>query len=91
MNQSRQAQKTQTIALIRKHYADLGIPLDELSDQQIELGVRQLASAAKEAGTGTEAANQAMREAVEIVKRQKAEAQAAADAAAAESEEERPG
>lgn len=79
MNQQKQA----TIALIRKHYADLGIPLDELSDKDIELGVRQLAAAAKEAGTGTEAANTAMRQAVEIAKQQKTEQQAAADAAAA--------
>lgn len=79
MNQQKQA----TIALIRKHYADLGIPLDELSDKDIELGVRQLAAAAKEAGTGTEAANAAMRQAVEIAKQQKTEQQAAADAAAA--------
>lgn len=82
-------QKAATIALIREHYADLGIPLDELSDTDIELGVRQLAAAAKEAGTGTEAANQAMRQAVEIAKQQKADQQAAADAAtAAEADEE---
>lgn len=78
-------QKAETIARIRAHYASLGIPLDELTDHQIELGVRQLASAAKEAGTGTEAADRAMRDAVEIAKQQKAERQAAADAAAAES------
>lgn len=58
-----------TIAKIRAHYASLGIPLDELSDRQIELGVRQLAAAARESGmTGEEAAD-AMRRAVENAKK----------------------
>ena len=57
-----------TIATIRKHYADLGIPLDELSDTQIELGVRQLAAAARESGMTREDATAAMRKAVESAK-----------------------
>lgn len=57
-----------TIAKIRAHYASLGIPLDELSDRQIELGVRQLAAAAREAGMSKEEAADAMRKAVENAK-----------------------
>jgi IS4 transposase len=57
-----------TIAKIRAHYANLGIPLDELSDRQIELGVRQLAHAAREAGMTGEEATEAMRRAVESAK-----------------------
>ena len=57
-----------TIAKIRAHYANLGIPLDELSDRQIELGVRQLAHAAREAGMTGEEATEAMRKAVESAK-----------------------
>jgi IS4 transposase len=57
-----------TIAKIRAHYANLGISLDELSDRQIELGVRQLAHAAREAGMTGEEATEAMRKAVESAK-----------------------
>jgi hypothetical protein len=57
-----------TIAKIRAHYANLGIPLDDLSDRQIELGVRQLAHAAREAGMSKEEATDAMRRAVENAK-----------------------
>jgi predicted nucleotide-binding protein (sugar kinase/HSP70/actin superfamily) len=57
-----------TIAKIREHYAKLGIPLDELSDRQIELGVRQLAHAAREAGMTGEEATEAMRKAVQSAK-----------------------
>lgn len=57
-----------TIARIREHYARLGISLDELSDHQIELGVRQLAHAAREAGMSGEEATEAMRKAVENAK-----------------------
>ena len=57
-----------TIAKIREHYAKLGIPLDELSDRQIELGVRQLAHAAREAGMTGEEATEAMRKAVASAK-----------------------
>ena len=60
-----------TIAKIRAHYANLGIPLDELSDRQIELGVRQLAHAAREAGMTGEEATEAMRKAVESAKAKK--------------------
>jgi alcohol dehydrogenase YqhD (iron-dependent ADH family) len=52
------------IAKIREHYSSLGIPLDELSDRQIELGVRQLAAAARESGMSKEEAQEAMRKAV---------------------------
>jgi hypothetical protein len=65
-----------TIAKIRAHYANLGIPLDELSDRQIELGVRQLAHAAREAGMTGDEATEAMRKAVESAKA-KSEATAA--------------
>lgn len=54
---------------IREHYAALGIPLDALSDQQIDQGVRQLAYAAREAGTGSREANEAMLRAVEAAKK----------------------
>jgi hypothetical protein len=57
-----------TIAKIRAHYANLGIPLDDLSDRQIELGVRQLAHAAREAGMTGDEATEAMRRAVESAK-----------------------
>ena len=57
-----------TIAKIREHYAKLGIPLDELSDRQIELGVRQLAHAAREAGMTGDEATEAMRKAVDSAK-----------------------
>ena len=62
------ADKQAVIARIRDHYAALGIPLDALSDRDIEHGVRQLASAAREAGTDKEAATEAMRAAVEAAK-----------------------
>jgi hypothetical protein len=62
-----------TIAKIREHYAKLGIPLDELSDRQIELGVRQLAHAAREAGMTGEEATEAMRRAVESAKEKRDE------------------
>ncbi len=52
------------IAKIREHYASQGIPLDGLSDRQIEIGVRQLAAAAREAGMSAEEATEKMREAV---------------------------
>ncbi len=61
--------KEAVIARIRDHYAKLGIPLDALSDKEIELGVRQLAAAAKDAGTSSEAATEAMRQAVETAKK----------------------
>jgi hypothetical protein len=80
------------ITKIREHYAALGIPLDELSDRQIELGVRQLASATREAGMTPDEATEAMRQAVASVKSEApppdlepqsdAEAQAAEDAEA---------
>jgi hypothetical protein len=60
-----------TIAKIREHYAKLGIPLDDLSDRQIELGVRQLAHAAREAGMTGDEATEAMRKAVESAKQKK--------------------
>ena len=53
------------ITKIREHYAGLGIPLDDLSDRQIELGVRQLAAAARESGMSKDEAQEAMRKAVE--------------------------
>jgi hypothetical protein len=62
------ADKQAVIARIREHYAALGIPLDALSDRDIEYGVRQLASAAREAGTGSKEATEAMRAAVEAAK-----------------------
>jgi hypothetical protein len=43
------ADKQAVISRIRDHYASLGIPLDALSDREIEHGVRQLAAAAREA------------------------------------------
>lgn len=57
------------IGKIREHYAGLGIPLDELSDRQIELGVRQLAAAARESGMSKEEAQEAMRKAVASAKK----------------------
>lgn len=57
------------VAKIREHYASLGIPLDDLSDRQIELGVRQLAVAAREAGMTSGEATEAMRKAVENAKK----------------------
>ena len=57
------------IARIREHYARLGISLDELSDRDIELGVRQLAHAAREAGMSSDEATEAMRKAVDSAKR----------------------
>jgi hypothetical protein len=60
--------KQALIARIRDHYARLGIPLDALSDRDVELGVRQLAAAVREAGTGSKEATEAMRAAVEAAK-----------------------
>lgn len=57
------------ITKIRDHYANLGIPLDDLSDRQIELGVRQLAAAARESGMSKEEAQEAMRKAVTNAKK----------------------
>jgi len=68
-----------TIAKIRAHYAGLGIPLDELSDRQIELGVRQLAAAARESGMSKEDAAEAMRKAVANAKKGEQEAQPEAE------------
>lgn len=93
------ARNQAVIAKIREHYAGLGIPLDELSDRQIELGVRQLASATRDAGMTPDEATEAMRQAVASVKadaeaaaelepQSEAEAQAAADAAEVEGPEE---
>jgi AcrR family transcriptional regulator len=62
------------IKKIREHYADLGIPLDDLSDRQIELGVRQLAAAARESGMSKEEAQEAMRKAVASAKKTDPEA-----------------
>lgn len=61
------------VAKIREHYSSLGIPLDDLSDRQIELGVRQLAVAAREAGMTNGEATEAMRKAVENAKKPPAE------------------
>lgn len=66
------------IAKVREHYASKGIPLDELSDRQIEIGVRQLAAAAREAGMSAEEATEKMREAVaQAGKKEEPEAEAA--------------
>ena len=61
-------EKQAVIARIRDHYAKLGIPLDALSDRDIEHGVRQLAAAARDSGTGSKEATEAMRAAVEAAK-----------------------
>lgn len=78
------SQKAAVIAKIREHYANLGIPLDALSDRDIEYGVRQLASAAKEAGTGSEEATEAMRRAVQMAERDARERKEAEEAAKAD-------
>jgi len=62
---SREEARKATILAIRAHYAKQGIALDDLSDRQIEIGVRQLAAAAREAGMSKEEAREAMRKAVE--------------------------
>jgi hypothetical protein len=62
------ADKQAVISRIREHYAALGIPLDALSDREIEHGVRQLAAAARDAGTGSKEATAAMRAAVEAAR-----------------------
>lgn len=62
------SQKEQVISRIREHYLALGIPLDSLSDREIEQGVRQLAAAARESGTGSKEATEAMRQAVEAAR-----------------------
>ena len=61
-------EKQAVIARIRDHYEKLGIPLDALSDRDIEYGVRQLAAAARDSGTGSKEATAAMRAAVEAAK-----------------------
>jgi|GEM_PF-2315142 hypothetical protein len=61
------------IAKIRAHYARMGIPLDDLTDREIELGVRQLAVAAREAGMTKEQVTEAMRKAVAEAKRKRAD------------------
>lgn len=85
------ADRTAIIKAIRAHYGKLGIPLDALSDQEIEMGVRQLADAARESNTTQEQVLAAMRRAVEIAREQAAERaaaeQAAADAAEASGSE----
>lgn len=68
MDSEKITDKQALIARIRDHYASLGIPLDALSDRDVELGVRQLAAAAREAGTGSKEATEAMRAAVEAAK-----------------------
>ncbi len=62
------SQKQAVISRIREHYAALGIPLDALSDRDIEQGVRLLAAASRDAGTDEEATLEAMRQAVEAAK-----------------------
>ena len=57
------------IAKIREHYSKVGIPLDDLSDRQIEIRVRQLAAAARESGMSKEEAQEAMRKAVASAKK----------------------
>jgi len=61
------------IAKIRAHYARMGIPLGDLTDREIELGVRQLAVAAREAGMTKEQVTEAMRKAVAEAKRKRAD------------------
>lgn len=61
--------KKAAITKIREYYTSKGIPLDDLSDRQVELGVRQLAYAAREAGMSADEATEAMRKAVENVKK----------------------
>ncbi len=61
--------RKELIAKIRAHYSNIGIPLDELSDRQIELGVRQLAAAARESGMSAEEATEKMRQAVANAKK----------------------
>ncbi len=68
------------ITKIREHYASLGIPLDDLSDRQIELGVRQLAAAARESGMSKDEAQEAMRKAVENAKKPEPADEKAAEA-----------
>ena len=81
------ADRDAVIAKIREHYAALDIPLDELSDLDVEVGVRQLAAAAKEMGSSSEDINKAMREAVKAVSDAARERKGRAAAAAAEAEE----
>ena len=81
------ASRDAVIAKIREHYAALDIPLDELSDLDVEVGVRQLAAAAKEMGSSAEDVNKAMREAVKAVADAAREREALAAAAAAEAGE----
>ena len=81
------ADRDAVIAKIREHYAALDIPLDGLSDLDVEVGVRQLAAAAKEMGSSSEDVNKAMREAVKAVADAAREREALAAAAAAEAGE----
>ncbi|HEY8467347.1 MAG TPA: hypothetical protein VIL04_11145 [Solirubrobacterales bacterium] len=61
------------IAKIRAHYARMGIPLDDLSDREIELGVRQLAVASRESGMTREQITEAMRKAAEEARRKRSD------------------
>ncbi len=81
------ANRDAVIVKIREHYAALDIPLDELSDLDVEVGVRQLAAAAKEMGSSSDDVNKAMREAVKAVSDAARERKARAAAAAAEAGE----
>lgn len=72
--------RKEMINKIREHYLSLGIPLDDLSDRQIELGVRQLAAAARESGMSKEEAQEAMQKAVENAKKPEPEPAAQDDA-----------
>ena len=74
------SQKEQVISRIREHDKALGIPLDSLSDREIEHGVRQLAAAARESGTGSKEATEAMRQAAEAAKRERGQAENGAPA-----------
>jgi hypothetical protein len=74
------ADRAAVIAKIREHYAALDIPLDKLSDIDVEMGVRQLAAAARDMGTSTEAINSAMRQAVEAIEKAAAEREAKEEA-----------
>ncbi len=81
------ANRDAVIVKIREHYAALDIPLDELSDLDVEVGVRQLAAAAKEMGSSSDDVNKAMREAVKAVADAAREREGLATAAAAEAGE----
>ncbi len=74
------------IAAIRGHYETQGISLEGLDDRQIEMGVRQLAAAAREAGMSSDEATERMRDAVAQLERSQAEKAAARAAAEQEAE-----